>query len=95
MMVDMTKPSPSFVSTADLRSNCTDTVNRVAYGHERVVLRRRGKAIAAVVPLEDLERLEKMEDAEDNQAANLMARAVKSGKVKTIAISALKTDLDL
>jgi prevent-host-death family protein len=94
-MTYMTKAATSFVNTADLRANCTDTVNRVAYGHERVVLRRRGKAIAAVVPMEDFERLEALEDAEDIKTAMRMARAVKSGKVKTSTITALKADLDL
>ena len=95
IMTLMSNTASSFVNTADLRANCTDTVNRVAYGHERVVLRRRGKAIAAVVPMEDLERLEALEDAEDIKAAMRMARAVKSGKVKTNTITDLKADLDL
>ena len=83
------------VSTADLRSHCTDTVNRVVYGHERIILNRRGKPVAAVVSMEDLERLEAMEDAEDNRVADQMERAVKSGKVKTIPLSKLKSDLGL
>jgi hypothetical protein len=45
--------------------------------------------------MEDLERLEAMEDAEDNRVADQMERAVKSGKVKTIPLSKLKSDLGL
>lgn len=94
-MPDMSKLAYQQVSTANLRAHCTDTVNRAAYGHERVILSRRGKPVAAVVPIEDLERLEAMEDAEDNRAADEMERALKSGKEKTIPLSKLKGDLGL
>ena len=41
------------------------TVNRVAFGGERVVLTRHGRRVAAVVPIADLELLEQLEDAAD------------------------------
>ena len=47
------------------RDTFGDTLNRVAYGKERIVLTRRGKPIAALVPLADLERL----DAGDSAAS--------------------------
>jgi prevent-host-death family protein len=47
------------------REGFADTINRVAFGKERVVLRRRGKDIAAVVPIEDLRLLEELEDRID------------------------------
>ena len=43
----------------------TDPVRRAAVGKERVVVRRRGKAVAAVVPIEDLRFLERLEDRID------------------------------
>jgi prevent-host-death family protein len=49
-----------------------DTLNRAAYGKERIILTRRGKPLAAIVPLEDLELLDALEnaaDAEEVQAA--------------------------
>lgn len=45
------------VSTSRLREALSDVLNRVTYGHERVVLARHGKDIAAVVSKEDLELL--------------------------------------
>jgi prevent-host-death family protein len=39
-----------------------DPVRRAEVGKERVVVRRRGKAVAAVVPMEDLRFLERLED---------------------------------
>jgi prevent-host-death family protein len=50
------------VSVSDLRTRLSDTVNRVAFGKERVILQRQGKDLAALVPLQDLESLERLED---------------------------------
>jgi prevent-host-death family protein len=47
------------------REGFADTINRVAFGKERVVLSRRGKDIAAVVPIDDLRLLEELEDRMD------------------------------
>lgn len=47
------------------REGFSDTINRVAFGKERVVLRRRGKEVAAVVPIDDLRLLEDLEDRID------------------------------
>ena len=46
------------------RQQFTDTLNRVAYGHDRIVLRRRGKNVAAVVPMDDLELIKRCEEDE-------------------------------
>jgi len=37
-----------------------DTLNRVAYGKERIILERRGEDLVALVPLEDLRLLERL-----------------------------------
>jgi prevent-host-death family protein len=57
------------LTTTKARDEFADTVNRAAYGKERVILHRRGKAIAAVVPIEDLRLLEQLEDEIDVAAA--------------------------
>jgi prevent-host-death family protein len=49
---------------AELSTNGTvrgfaDAVNRVAYAGERVVITRRGKPMAVIVPLADLSQLER------------------------------------
>lgn len=50
-----------------------DTINRVAYGKERIVLQRRGQDVAAIVSMEDLrlfeQFLEEYEDSLDLDAA--------------------------
>jgi prevent-host-death family protein len=51
------------------RDEFAETLNRVAYRGERVVLRRHGKDVAAIVPVEDLQLLEDIEDRMDLEAA--------------------------
>ena len=50
---------------SEARESFSTTVNRVAFGGERVVLTRHGRRVAAVVPIDDLELLEAIEDARD------------------------------
>lgn len=46
-----------------------EVVNRVAYAHERVRVVRRGRELAAIVPMADIELLETLEDEIDLAAA--------------------------
>ena len=57
------------MSVTKARSEFAEIVNRAAYGHERTVITRRGKDIAAVVPAEDIDLLEELEDRMDVEAA--------------------------
>jgi prevent-host-death family protein len=50
---------------SEARESFSTTVNRVAFGGERVVLTRHGRRVAALVPIEDLELIEALEDARD------------------------------
>ena len=50
---------------SEARESFSTTVNRVAFGGERVILTRHGQRVAAVVPIADLELLESLEDARD------------------------------
>jgi len=50
---------------SEARETFSTTINRVAFGGERVVLTRHGRRVAAVVPIEDLELIEALEDARD------------------------------
>lgn len=56
-------------STAKARADFSDLLNRAAYGRERVLINRRGKPFAAIVPLEDVMLLEKIEDQIDIERA--------------------------
>lgn len=57
------------LSATEARDGFGETLNRVTYGKERVVVSRRGKPIAVLVPLEDLALLEQLEDEVDLDAA--------------------------
>ena len=68
-------------------------INRVTYAKDRVRITRRGKQVAAVVPIEDLELLERLEDEIDiREAQKALADARKHG---TIPWDEVKTDLGL
>jgi prevent-host-death family protein len=63
------EPHMSTISTVEARERFSEVVNRAAFGQERIVLTRRGKALAAVVPIEDLEWLQELEDRQDIEDA--------------------------
>ncbi len=46
------------VSSKSMARDLSDLVNRVVYREERVILTRRGRRVAALVPLRDLQQLE-------------------------------------
>jgi prevent-host-death family protein len=78
---------------SEARESFSTTVNRVAFGGERVVLTRHGRRVAAVVPIEDLELLESIEDARDlDDVRDALADPANRGR---IAWEQLKTQLGL
>jgi prevent-host-death family protein len=50
------------VNVMAARKAFSETINRVAFGKERIVLERRGKDVAALVSVEDLKLFEKLLD---------------------------------
>ena len=48
----------NIVSVSDARRDIAELVNQVAYGGRRIILKRRGKQVAALVSIKDLEVLE-------------------------------------
>jgi prevent-host-death family protein len=81
------------MSTAEAREHLAEIINRAAYGHERVILTRRGKALAAVVPIEDVALLEELEDRLDlAEARDALDEARISG---TVSLQSLKAELGL
>ena len=58
------------IAVSEARESFADLVNRVAYRSERVVITRRGRRIAAIIPLEQVEFLERAEDDYDDRLAD-------------------------
>ncbi len=54
---------------SEARSELTDIVNHVAFGHDRYILTRNGKELAAIVSIDDLKMLEALEDKLDSEIA--------------------------
>jgi prevent-host-death family protein len=68
------------IAGSKVRQDLSDTLNRVAYGRQRIILERRRKEIAAVIPIEDLRLLEALEDRIDLADAHAaLAEAKKKG----------------
>ncbi|MBX3320448.1 MAG: type II toxin-antitoxin system Phd/YefM family antitoxin [Nitrospira sp.] len=70
------------VSTLEMRQRLGDLLNRVALRHDQFVIERKGKPLAAMVPIE---RLEQMQEAARVHLLSTLAR-------RTDAISQSQTD---
>jgi prevent-host-death family protein len=81
------------LNSTDARENMAEILNRVAYAKDRVRITRRGKEVAAVVPIEDLELIERLEDEIDiREAQRALADVRKHG---TIPWEKVKKELGL
>ena len=83
------------LAASQARDTFSDTLNRVAYRGERIVLRRRGKDLAAIVPIEDLKLIQKVEDEIDlREAKKALAEAKRKG-LKPLAYERVRGRLGL
>lgn len=78
------------MSVSEARKALSDTINKVAFGGERVLINRHGKVVAALVSAADLEILELIEDQWDIEAVK---EALESPK-DTVSWDVLKKELD-
>jgi len=70
------------VSTVDVRQRIGDLLNRVALRRDEFVIERKGKALAALVPIE---RLEQMRRFARRQALEFMADQQSGGLTERMA----------
>ena len=77
------------ITSSTARSEFADIVNRAAYAGERVIVHRRKKPVAVVVPLSDLELLEQLEDRIDLEDAR------KRLKEPTVSWTKIKKELGI
>ena len=67
----------SRMSVVELRQSLADVLNRAEYRGERVVIHRRDKDAAAIIPIEDLRLLERLVREEEDRVDARAARAAR------------------
>lgn len=81
----------SSITTANAREHFSEIVNRSSYGKERIVLSRRGKDLAAIIPMEDLKLIEMIENKLDVEEAK---EDIKEAKLKgAISLEEFKKEI--
>ena len=80
----------SKIAVIDARKDLADVLNRAAYGKERVVLTRRGKDVAAIVPIDDLNILEAIEDHMDLKESEKIFERVRAGSEPLLSLDEVK-----
>lgn len=81
----------TILNTLDAKEQFADLINRVAHSKDRVILTRRGKEIAAIIPIEDLITLQASQDNHDLREAIEALKEARS--VGTITLHTLKEDI--
>jgi prevent-host-death family protein len=74
---------PEKVSTIDVRQRIGDLLNRIALRHDEFIIERKGKPLAALVPVE---RLEQMRRFARRQAVDFMEQQKGSALSETQAM---------
>jgi prevent-host-death family protein len=81
------------LNVSKAREEFPDLVNRAAYGKERTIVSRRGKDMAAVIPIEDLQLLERLSREEMDRMDIETARAALAERGKNISMRDLMREL--
>lgn len=83
------------ITTHKAKESFAEKLNRVVSKRERIIVRRNGKDVAALVPMEDLVALEELEDRRDlEEAKKALADAKRKGE-KPIPWAKAKKELGL
>lgn len=83
------------IPVSEFKNEISETLNRVVYAGERVLLQRHGKDVAALVSMRELqvlEDIEQMEDEIDLKEALIALKDLKSGKDKVVSWNDVKKD---
>lgn len=65
------------INTVDAKESFSELINRVSHHKERIILTRRGHAVAALIPMEDFDHLEAVKEKSDLDEA---IAALKDGR---------------
>ena len=80
------------MTASKARGQFSAVLKRVINRRERIVLNRRGKDVAALVPVEDLTLLEEMEDRQDAEEAR---RRLQDSREVSIPYDQVRKELGL
>ena len=83
----------TIMNTVEAKEQFADLINRVVHSNERVILTRRGKEIAAIIPLEDLKLLQESQDRHDLREATEALKEARS--IGTITLEQLKEEVGI
>lgn len=79
------------INTADAKEEFSELVNRVSHYKERIILIRRGKEVAALVPIEDLHNILESQSKTDLQES---VEALKEARAQgTLSLDELKEEI--
>lgn len=82
----------TYISTVDAKEEFAELINRVLHNHEHIILTRRDKEVAAIIPIDDLFLLQASKNKNDlDDAVEALKEARKQG---TITLDQLKKELD-
>jgi prevent-host-death family protein len=83
------------LSISKAREEFPEIVNRAAYGKERTIVSRRGKDLAAVIPIEDLRLLDRLarEEMDRIDIEDALAALKEAEEKGTIPLSDLMREL--
>ena len=80
------------MTTVEAQDRFADVVRRAAVDKERLVVTDEGRALAAIVPIEDMELLEELEDRLDVEEA--MVAIAEAEALGTIPLAEVEANLD-
>lgn len=83
----------SYINTADAKEEFSELINRVSHNKERIILTRRGKEVAALVPLDDFYILQKEQSKNDLQEA--VDSLQEARRLGTITLEEFKDEIGL
>ena len=85
------------LNVSKAREEFPELVNRAAYGKERTIVSRRGKDLAAVIPIDDLRLLERLaqEEADRIELADARAALREAEKKGTIPLKEARKRLKI
>lgn len=79
------------INSIDAKEEFSELLNRVAHNRERIIITRRGKEIAVLIPIEDMQLLQDSQNKNDLQdATDALKEARHQG---TITLEELKEEL--